>query len=312
MRRVTEPLTKMGAVIQGADGGNRLPLTIRGGQLNGIRYTLPIPSAQVKSALLLAALYAKGPTTIIEPIPTRDHTERMLSCLGADLRKEGVEITVAPGGELKGKEFTVPGDISSAAFFLVAAAIVPGSSVTARSVGLNPTRTGFLDVLRQMGASITVIARPEGPKQSDIQVWEPLGDVTLKHAPLRAIRMDSQVIPRVIDELPILMVAATQARGVTLIQGSGELRVKETDRIVSMVTGLSAMGAKIQARGDEIRIEGPTPLKGSSVSSFNDHRTAMALSIAGLAAQGATTIESSEWIDISFPSFVESLDALRR
>ncbi len=303
MRRVTEPLMKMGAVIQGADGGDRLPLTIRGGQLNGIRYTIPIPSAQVKSALLLAGLYAKGPTTIIEPIPTRDHTERMLKYLGAKIEVSSA-IVVYPG-ELTAREFTVPGDISSAAFFLTAAAIIPGSSVTARSGGLNPTRTGFLDLLKQMGASIQVTPTPPGG-------WEPLGDVTLTHAPLRAIRMDAQVIPRVIDELPILMVAATQARGVTLIQGSGELRVKETDRIVSMVTGLSAMGAEIRAQGDEIRIEGPTSLKGTAVRSFNDHRTAMALAVAGLAAQGPTIIEGSEWIGISFPGFVESLESLRR
>ncbi len=305
MRRVTEPLEKMGAVFQGSDGGDRLPLTVRGGSLKGIRYALPIPSAQVKSALLLAGLYAKEPTTVIEPIPTRDHTERMLTYFGAQLRREGSETTLLPGKPLKGRDLTVPGDISSAAFFLGAAAIVPGSKVTVRQVGLNPTRMGFLELLRQMGASVQI-----QPKSSES--WEPVGDVTVAAAPLMGIRIDSKIIPSVIDELPILMVVATQAQGVSLIQGAGELRVKETDRIVSMVTGLSAMGARIRAEGEEIRIEGPTLLKGAPVNSFNDHRTAMALAVAGLSAQGETAIEGSQWIDISFPEFVEFLDALRR
>jgi 3-phosphoshikimate 1-carboxyvinyltransferase len=180
-----------------------------------------------------------------------------------------------------------------------------GSSVTVRQVGQNPSRTGFLDLLKRMGAMIQA-------KSSDPARWEPLGEVMLTYAPLKAIQIDPPMIPCVIDELPILMVAATQARGVTLIRGAGELRVKEADRIVSMVRGLSAMGARIQAQGEEIRIEGPTPLKGASVKSFNDHRTAMALAVAGLAAQGITTLEGSEWIDISFPGFIESLESIRR
>ncbi|MBI3615512.1 MAG: 3-phosphoshikimate 1-carboxyvinyltransferase [Candidatus Omnitrophica bacterium] len=328
MRRVTEPLGKMGADIQGPDGADHLPLTVRGGGLHGILYTLPVPSAQVKSALLLAALYAKEPTTVVEPIPTRDHTERMLEHFGAQIKREGPEITLVPGPELKGKDLTIPGDISSAAFFLAAAAIVPGSSVTVRQVGLNPTRTGFLEMLKQMGAnvkseiaSLPLVARNDlelrngavsSNRSHDVDSWEPVGDVTVSHAPLKGIRVGPAAIPGLIDELPILMVAATQAQGITLIQGAGELRVKEADRIVSMATGLTAMGAKIQAEGDEIRIEGPVPLKGARVKSFNDHRTAMALAVAGLAAKGQTTIEGAEWIDISFPEFVEILESIRR
>lgn len=302
MRRVTEPLEKMGASFE---GGDHLPLTVRGGALKGIRYRVPVASAQVKSALLLAGLSAAGPTTVAEPVPTRDHTERMLRFLGARLRAAGTEVTLEPGARLEGRDLDVPGDISSAAFFLVAAAVVPGSTVTARGVGLNPARTGFLDLLRKMGAVVTVTPAPDDG-------WEPRGDVTVSHRPLRAVRVEPALVPGVIDEIPILMVAATQAEGLSRMEGLEELRVKETDRIQSMVQGLSAMGAKIRADGNDVFIEGPARLRGARVSACTDHRTAMALAVAGLAAQGETSVEGSEWVSISFPEFGEALERLRR
>jgi 3-phosphoshikimate 1-carboxyvinyltransferase len=241
MARVTEPLSKMGAKIEGPNGIDRLPLTIQGGALSPIRTTLSVPSAQVKSALLLAALYPQGPSTILEPITTRDHTERMLSFFGAKLTRAGQAINLFPAGELKAQEIDVPGDISSAAFFFVAAAIIPNSKVTVKGVGLNPTRAGILELLERMGASIEVTHVKED--------WEPVGDVTVSSSSLKGISVEPGMIPQVIDELPILMVAATQAQGRTTIEGAGELRVKETDRIQSMLTHLSSMGAKIRSEG---------------------------------------------------------------
>ncbi len=337
MRRVTEPLEKMGASVHGLHGKDRLPLTLRGGRLRGIRHTLAVPSAQVKSALLLAGLFADGPTTVVEPAPTRDHTERLLAFLGANVEvassapepalsaaeggpprndvitsAEGAKqsrITIYPGAVLQARMLEVPGDFSSAAFFLVAAAIVPGSEVTARRVGLNPTRTALLGVLRQMGAHISVIASAEGAKQSP---WEPVGDVTVRGSELQAVSVAPSDVPALIDEFPILMAAATQARGVTRMEGLGELRVKETDRIRSMVQGLSRMGAEIRSEGDTVIVEGPSALRGAVVDSLGDHRTAMALAIAGLAAQGETKVREAEWVDISFPGFAQALAAIRR
>ena len=302
MRRVTEPLEKMGAAFE---GGDHLPLTVRGGALRGIRYTLPVASAQVKSAVLLAGLWASGATTVTEPIPTRDHTERMLRFLGARVRTSGTEVTVEPGPRLEARDLDVPGDISSGAFFLVAAAIVPGSTVTIRGVGLNPARTGLLDVLRRMGAIVTVTPAPDAG-------WEPRGDVTVAHRPLRAVTLRPSEVPGMIDEIPLLMVAASQAEGMSRMEGLAELRVKETDRIQSMVQGLSAMGARIRADGESLFVEGPARLRGCRVRSFSDHRTAMALAVAGLAAQGETSVQGSEWIGISFPEFAENLQRLRR
>ncbi len=305
MRRVTEPLEKMGAKFHGPNGPDRLPLTVQGGSLKGITYTLPIPSAQLKSAILLAGLSAQGPTTVIEPVESRDHTERMLSYFGTRVKRNGLSITIEPGAQLKGRQVSVPGDISSAAFFLVGAAIVPGSSIVARRIGLNPTRTGLIDLLKRMGANIWITSVSG-------EDWEPTGDVTMKSSRLHGENILDHEIPRLIDELPILMVAATQAEGKTVIQGAGELRVKETDRIHSMVTGLSAMGAKIYAEGDSVVIDGPTSLRGAQLQSFGDHRTAMALAIAGLVADGPTEIEGAEWIGISFPEFPQLLRSLIR
>ena len=303
MKRVTEPLQKMGAAISGPNGSDRLPLTIQGGSLKGIRYAPAVVSAQVKSAILLAGLYAQGSTTVVEPNESRDHTERMLRYFGARLKKQNQEITIEPGARMTGRALTVPGDISSAAFFLVAAAIVPGSSVTVKGVGLNPTRTGLLDLLRAMGLRLSVRLTSDE--------WEPVGDVSVEHGPLKAVTVESAMVPRVIDELPIFMVAATQARGRTLIRGAGELRVKETDRIQSMVAGLSAMGAVIRSEKEDVVIEGPSRLRGATLSSFQDHRTAMALAVASLAAGESSTITEAEWVDISFPDFGRMLESIR-
>jgi 3-phosphoshikimate 1-carboxyvinyltransferase len=307
MGRVTEPLGRMGAKISGPQGVDRLPLTIQGGLLQGIRYALPVPSAQVKSALLLAGLYAEGPTTVVETIPTRDHTERMLKLFGARICVYENEVTVEPGAQLGAQNLTIPGDFSSAAFFLVAAAILPGSAITAQGIGLNPTRTGLLDLLKEMRADV-VIARARNDAE---EIWEPVGDVTVTYAPVRGVTVRPDRVPGMIDELPILMVAATQAQGQTRIEGAGELRVKETDRVYSMAEGLSSMGARIRAEGQTILIDGPSPLNGAVVNSFGDHRTAMSLAIAGLLAQGSTTVQGSEWIDISFPEFARSLESVR-
>lgn len=304
MKRVTGPLSQMGALFEWPRNGEFLPLTVSGGNLKGIRYELPVASAQVKSALLLAGLRAEGPTTIVEPVPTRDHTERMLTYFGVPLIRNGREVTVEPCLKFKGKDLEVPGDFSSAAFFLVAAAIVPGSKITVEGVGLNPTRTALLTLLRRMGADIHEQALEEAGH-------EPVANLTVSYRPLKGVEVEPELVANAIDEIPILTVAATQAEGVTRIHGVGELRVKETDRIQSMVTGLSAMGAKIRAKGDSLIVEGPTPLNGAAVESFGDHRTAMALAVAALTARGATTITGSEWVTISFPDFFERLNALR-
>lgn len=305
MARVTKPLSEMGAQFTPKEA-EYLPLTIHGANLLGKFHLLLIPSAQVKSALLLAGLFAKGETTIQETTPTRDHTERMLRFFGVEMKINGSEISVSSGRDLIARDLEIPGDISSAAFFLVAAAIVPNSAVTVKNVGLNPTRTGFLDVLEKMGAKVERFPKGEGD-------WEPIGDVTVSYnGPLKKTEIKPDEIPSLIDELPILMVAATQAKGQTLIKGAGELRVKETDRIASMADGLLQMGARIQTQGDDVVIEGPSVLKGNVVSSYQDHRTAMSLAVAALVAQGETTIKESQWIDISFPGFMETLQTIRR
>ena len=304
MARVAEPLVKMGATIRwGENGENFLPLTIQGGKLHGIDYRMTVPSAQVKSAILLAGLYADGPTQVQETIPTRDHTERMLRYLGAKLEIHGSTIVLTPGGRMKARDLTIPGDFSSAAFFLTAAAIVPGSSVTVQGVGLNATRIGLLELLKRMGARLCASLTSKDD-------WELVGDVTLTSSPLHGVTVEPGIIPSAIDELPILMVAATQARGRTILRDAKELRVKETDRIRSMVTGLKSMGAQIWEEEDTVIIEGPAKLRGTQVNSFSDHRTAMSLAVAGLVAEGPTTIEESQWIDISFTDFLPLLQSI--
>ncbi len=306
MRRIVDPLTHMGAAISGADGPSAgdiyPPLTIRGRwPLKGMNYASPVASAQVKSAVLIAGLFADGPTTVTEPSPTRDHTERLLERLGVGLTRKPGAVTVEPARRalIAPSSLAVPGDFSSAAFFIVAATIVPGSRLELRHVSLNPSRSHLLELLRRMGASITT--------RVDDDSWEPQGTVTVEHRPLRGITVSAEDAPLVIDELPILMVAACAAQGRTVFEGLGELRVKETDRLHSMREGLGKMGARVAADGPAgLAIEGGT-LRGAEVESFGDHRTVMSLAIAGLLADGPTTIHGAACVDKSFRSFFDRL-----
>ncbi len=311
MRRVVEPLRQMGAQIDDLDG--RAPLHIRGTPLHGYDHTLKVASAQVKSALLLAGLYADGPTVVREPGPGRDHTERMLKAQIANhpttqppnhpttqhaLVVDGLTVTLNPAliDHLEPLNITVPGDFSSAAFLLVAATLVSGSDVTVEGVGINPTRTGLLDVLRQMGAEIAVENECE-------QGGEPVADLTVRSANLTATTIQGDTVVRMIDEFPVLAVAATQAEGQTVVRDARELRVKETDRIATTVEELCKLGANIAPTDDGFIVNGPTPLRGTVVDSHGDHRLAMALAVAGLIAEGETVVENTECISDSFPGF---------
>ena len=301
MGRVTEPLGRMGARIFGRDQGRLLPLALVGSPLQGIEYHLPVASAQVKSAILLAGLYARGLTVIKEPGPARDHTERMLVSMGAPIERKGAYISSEqPARELSPLDITVPGDFSSAAFLLAAGAIIPGSDILIRNVGVNPTRRGLLDALVAMGADITLDRWRESG-------GEPVGDLHIRFSELRAIELGGEQIVTLIDELPVLAVIATQARGETIVRDAGELRVKETDRIATTVTELRKLGADIEERPDGFIVRGPTPLTGARVWSHGDHRLAMALTVAGLAARGVTTVEEIACAADSFPGFVDTL-----
>ncbi len=303
MRRVVDPLRQMGATIMGRAGDALLPLAIRGGGLHAIDYTLPVASAQVKSAILLAGLFADGPTTVREPEATRDHTERMLGAMGATLERDGKVVQVRPlSAPLRSLNLNVPGDISSAAFPLAAAAIVPDSDICLDNIGINPTRTGLLDVFEAMGLALDL-------RETD-QAGEPVADISARHAPLKGVEVGGSLIPRLIDELPILAVAATQASEHTVVRDAAELRVKETDRIATTVAELRKLGAQIDETPDGFIIHGPTALRGAAVDSHGDHRLAMALAVAGLAAAGETTVSDTECIADSFPNFVSVLRAL--
>ena len=304
MRRVIEPLSQMGAQLSGAagQGGEHTPpIAIRGRRpLRGIEYAMPVASAQVKSAILIAGLCAEGRTTVIEPAGTRDHTERLLERLGVRIQRDGGRISVEPPtkplqalGELQ-----IPGDPSSAAFFLVAAAITTGSSLRIEQVSLNPSRIRLLDVLRRMGARMTWTATDDA--------WEPRGRIDMQSSPLRGLSLGPEDISELIDELPILMVAACAAAEPTELRGIQELRVKETDRVQSMVTGLGAMGGRLEVQGDRMVIH-PAKLRGAAVEGFGDHRTVMSLAVAALRADGPTTIHGAEAIRKSFPSFFSLL-----
>ena len=300
MRRVTDFLKQMGAKIEGRDQANFAPLTVRGGNLSGIDARLPIASAQVKSALLLAGLYAKGQTRVTEPAKSRDHTEKFLSFFGAKIKEEGLAVSIQGGETLKARSFEIAGDVSSAAFFMAIAALAPGAEITFRSVLWNPTRTGMVEVLKKMGVHINVEAlHRDGP--------EVTADFSIRSGPLKAFEIKKEDLPALIDEVPILAVMATQAAGTSVIRDAEELRVKETDRIASMATMLSKMGARVRVEGHSLFIEGPTPLKGATVNSLRDHRTAMSLIVAGMVAQGQTQVEDLDCIDTSFPSFFELL-----
>ncbi len=301
MDRVIEPLRQMGAEISAQGDGRYPPLRIRGARLRGITYALPVASAQVKSAVLLAGLFAEGTTMVMEPVPTRDHSERMMTYFGAQISRRGNVITLSPGA-LRGREVRVPGDLSSAAFLLAAAAARPGSQVVVEEVGLNPTRTGVLDVLKAMGAQVEI--------RVDRTVnGEPIGTVTVRGGQLHGVTIGGPMIPRVIDELPVLCVVATAAAGTTVISDAAELRVKESDRIGTIARGLRALGGEVEERPDGMAIHG-SPLRGGRISSAGDHRVAMAFAVAGLLARGPVTVEGAEAITISYPGFTEAVKAV--
>lgn len=299
MDRIAIPLRRMGAVIQGRGGSDLAPLVIQGQNLRGIDYTLPVPSAQVKSAVLLAGLYASGETRVREVLPARNHTELMLESLGANIKVAEDKIEIA-SSTLAAREIQVPGDISSAAFFLAAAAALPGSHVVIEHVGLNPTRTGITDVLRQMGASIEL-------DNFKLLGGEAQGDVVVRGARLHGTVITREMIPAVVDEIPIIAVIAGVAEGITTIRGAEELRVKETNRLSAIVSELSKLGIRIRELPDGLEIIGPNRVLGGEVESYGDHRMAMALAIAGLFAHSPVKIRGSACINVSFPGFADVL-----
>src|SRR5690625_2633589 len=305
MTRVLTPIRKMGAMIEGRQDGRLLPLSIKGQQLSGINYTLPVKSAQVKSAILLAGLLADGKTTVIEKTKTRDHTENMLDAFGADIVVSGNEVTISNKQTLQALDVHVPGDISSAAFLLVAAAIVPGSELTLQNVGLNETRSGIIDVLMNMGGNIQI-------SNKKVHSGEQSGDITITYTKLSGTTISGDIIPRLIDELPIIALLATQAEGTTTITDAEELRVKETDRIDAVVDVLSTLGAQIQPTEDGMIIKGKTSLTGGEISSYNDHRIAMMGAVASLIASDQVILDDDTSIAVSYPNFFQDLQQIIR
>jgi 3-phosphoshikimate 1-carboxyvinyltransferase len=305
MTRVTEPLKTMGAKIDGRKNGEFTPLSMRGGSLNPIHYQMPVASAQVKSALILAGLQAEGETTIIEKAESRDHTERMIRKFGGEIQKDNRTITVKGGQKLIASDILVPGDISSAAFFLVAGAIVPDSEIVLKNVGLNPTRTGIIEIMKKMGANLEI-------HQNVADAFEPAGDLTIKTSSLKGTVIEGDVIPRLIDEIPIIALLATQAEGKTIIKDASELKVKETNRIDTVVQELTKLGASIEATEDGMIIQGGTALKGGTVSSHGDHRIGMMLAIASLLCKDEVHLENPEAISVSYPNFFSHLNSLKK
>ena len=301
MNRIITPLQMMGADIHGVDG--KAPLHIKPSALRGIHYHLPMASAQVKSALLLAGLFADGETVITEPGPTRDHTERMLSSMGVNVKAEGATITLKPATTLHAMNFTVPGDLSSAAFVIVAALLIPGSDVTLTNISINSTRTGILDTLLEMGAQIEV-------QETGLQAGDPVGTIRIRHTPLKAVNVGGEVVVRMIDEFPIFMVAALAAEGKTYVRDAGELRVKETDRLAVMTAELTKLGAHITETEDGFVIVGPQQLKGAHVYGHDDHRISMSLVVAGLLAHGETRVDDARCAGDSFPGYADTLSKL--
>jgi 3-phosphoshikimate 1-carboxyvinyltransferase len=304
MARVINPLKQMGALISARNADRYPPLAIKGAALKSIDYVMPMASAQVKSCLILAGLYADGTTTITEPQKSRDHTERMLAAMGADLEVRGLSVSIKGGSRLYAADVTVPADFSSAAFFMAGALIVPNSQVVIRDVGTNPTRTGLLKLLGDMGADV----RLENEREIS---GEPVADVVCSTTKrLKAVKIGSEIVPSLIDEFPILCILATQAEGVTEIRGAQELRVKESDRIKAMATELSKLGVEVREYPDGIDIRGTSELRGGIVDSYGDHRIAMSFSIAALIAAQKITINNSSCVDISFPGFYAQLQGL--
>ncbi len=299
MKRVIDPLTRMGARIQSAEGGLP-PLEIEGGTLKPIRYELPVPSAQVKSAVLLAGLFAEGETEVIEPVATRDHTEIALEQMGADISRRGRTIAVRGYARLEGRKLYVPGDISSAAFFLVAALLVPASNLVIENVGLNPTRTAILDLLAPMGGRVRVL-------NVEMVNGELLGNLHVEASKLQGGEIPPETVPGLIDELPVLAVLGTQTEQGLAFHGAAELRVKESDRIAVVAENLRRMGAEVEEFPDGLRVAGQQKLRGAEIETRGDHRMAMAFTVAGLIADGPTIIRDSACVDVSFPDFFETL-----
>ena len=305
MARIIEPLRQMGAQVYGRDSDTLAPLVIMGRRLRGIRYRSPVASAQVKSALLLAGLQAEGETLYEEPVRSRDHTERMLRAMGAGLREENNALRLSPlAKDLAPLSLRVPGDFSAAAFWLVAAALHPDADLTLRGVGLNPTRSGLLDVLKEMGADIVV-------SEERIVGGEPVADLRARSGKLRGVKVDGPAVVRLIDEVPVLAVAASLAEGRTMVRDVGELRLKESDRVKLLVHELRRMGARIDEEGDALVIEGTDRFTGAVCDSHGDHRLAMALAVAGVVAEGETVIRGAEASDVSYPGFWQVLDSVK-
>jgi len=301
MGRIAEPLQRMGAHVEPGP-----PLVVQGGDLHGIEYELPVASGQVKSAVLLAGLYASGSTTVVEPVATRDHTELMLQAAGATVRRGPRSVTVEPARELRLGSIEVPGDFSSAAPFVVAATLLQGSELFVRGVGLNPTRTGFLTVLERMGARISVFNKRRSG-------GEPIGDLEVRSAQLVATTVAAAEVPSMVDELPLFALAAACARGDSVVRGAAELRVKETDRIEAVVDGLRRLGAHIEALEDGMRIRGvPARFRGGSMESRGDHRIAMLGAVAGLVSRDGVEVRGAEAVTVSFPGFFELLESLAK
>lgn len=304
MKRVITPLAQMGAKIVSMNDDGCAPLQITGTPLHGISYDSPVASAQVKSAILLAGLYAEGPTTVNEPTKSRDHTERMLRAFGASVETKGNSVTVTPTDRLTPIDIEVPGDISSAAYFLAGACIVPGSEVLLKHVGINPTRDGILRVAKAMGADIELV--------NETKDAEPCADLLVKSSALHGTTIGGDLIPTLIDELPVIAVMAACAEGTTVITDAAELRVKESDRIRAVAEGISAMGADITPTADGFVIHGGKPLHGAKIHTYDDHRIAMSFAVAGLAAEGETILDDESCVRISYPSFFQDLAALER
>ena len=305
MKRVTDPLRLMGCNIKGNDDANFTPITIYGGNLNGIEYKMPVASAQVKSSIILASLYADSSSTIIEKSKSRNHTEIMLKSFGADIKSNGLKIDVQPVRELFSVgNINVAGDISSAAFIIAAASIVEGSEVLIKNVGLNETRTGILDVLEAMNGNFEIIDKR-------VESGEVVGDLIVRYSDkLIGTTIDSNLIPRLIDEIPVIAILATQANGTTVIKDAKELKVKESNRIKAVVDNLKNMGAEIEELEDGMVIKGKTKLKGANIKTFNDHRIAMAFSVASLISEGKLNLDNIACIDISFPGYFDLINNL--
>ncbi|MBU9711813.1 3-phosphoshikimate 1-carboxyvinyltransferase [Evansella tamaricis] len=303
MGRVTGPLKMLNATVDGREHGQYTPLFIRGGDLRGVHYVSPIASAQVKSSILLAGLGARGTTTVTEPYRSRDHTERMLQSFGVEVNVDDRSVSIEGGQTLTGTMVKVPGDISSAAFLLVAGAITEDSEVVLKDVGINPTRTGILDVLKEMGGDLTI---------SDETLFgeEPVATLHIKTSKLVGTTIGGELIPRLIDEIPAIAILATQAHGTTIIKDAEELKVKETNRIDTMVSQLKELGANIEATPDGMRIIGPTPLHGGTVDSFGDHRIGMSMALCGLISADSITVKNTDAIAVSYPNFFEHLNLL--